>query len=315
MMLFFGYFNADFKQTAWGWDSDIDYFSGYNWLFGILYSIPNPISVYYIWRWKRQAVNDYQLKQASSLILPYSSGMISIIFNPYFFFIEGHETLNFLLNMTSVLTFLLFLAGTLRAVKKFNFMKIKPESRIDALLNGIISPAMITDIKGVIICYNKAAFTLLSNKCSLSLNNIFALQTMPESMANSLKKFIADKSENETIYKNIEDQQSSRKHIVSVKKIFINDGEAGGLLWLAREGTDISSFIENFKVTHRQMDIINHVLSGYSNKEISQKLGISERTVDNHIFSIYRKTGIDNRIELFNIAVKYGIIADRAETQ
>jgi len=314
MMLFFGYFNADFKHTAWGWDSDIDYFSGYNWVFVMLYSLPNPLSVYYIWIWHNRAENDYQIKQASSLIPAYISGMMAIIFNPHFWYIEGHETLNFMLNMSSVIAFLLFLAGTLRAVNKFSFMKIKPESRIDTLINGIKDPAMITDIQGKIICCNKAAFTFISDKIDGSISNILAFKAIPETLRNSLIEFMNENnSENEAIYSNIRDYQTDRKHIVSVKKIFINDDKPGGLLWLIKEGNSISSFIEKYKVTHRQMEIINYILSGSSNKEISHKLGISERTVENHIFNIYNKTGVDNRVELFNTAVKYGIISHQYE--
>jgi len=310
-MLFFDYFNADFKHTSWGWDSDIDYFSGYNWVFALLYSIPNFLSVYYICLWRRKAENEYEIKQASALVFPYISGLIAIIVNPYFFYIEESEFLNFLLNMFSVAAFLYFLSGTRRAVKKFNFLTIKPESRIDVLIKGINEPAMITDVKGDVICYNKYAFKIIRNRVKRYVKNIFNYEHIPSSLKDDLQNLLDSKEpEIEIIYRDFDDYSLHKKYTVTIKKIIINDNETAGLLWLLKEDRNITSFIEKFDITRRQMDIIHLVLSGSSNREISVKLGISERTVENHIFNIYNKIGVDNRIEFFNIAVSYGVISN-----
>jgi DNA-binding NarL/FixJ family response regulator len=47
------------------------------------------------------------------------------------------------------------------------------------------------------------------------------------------------------------------------------------------------------------------MFSGLSNIEISEKLNISENTVESHFTSIYNKLTVNNKIELFNIAKKY----------
>jgi len=52
------------------------------------------------------------------------------------------------------------------------------------------------------------------------------------------------------------------------------------------------------KFTKREQEIINLVKNNKSNKQISQKLGISIRTVENHISNIYFKTGARNREDL-----------------
>ena len=41
------------------------------------------------------------------------------------------------------------------------------------------------------------------------------------------------------------------------------------------------------------------MLSGKSNKEIADSLFLSPRTVETHLYSIYRKTGVPNRLALF----------------
>ena len=56
----------------------------------------------------------------------------------------------------------------------------------------------------------------------------------------------------------------------------------------------------------RELEIIELVATGLTNLEISQKLDISKRTVDNHISNILSKTQTDNRVELVRWALQWG---------
>ena len=49
-------------------------------------------------------------------------------------------------------------------------------------------------------------------------------------------------------------------------------------------------------------------MEGKSGHEIAGELGITERTVETHLGNIYNKTGAKNRIELFSLAGRYGLI-------
>ena len=59
--------------------------------------------------------------------------------------------------------------------------------------------------------------------------------------------------------------------------------------------------LARFGISKREMDIISMMIKGYSNRLIGEKLFISASTVKNHIYHIYRKTGVDNKIQLFNL--------------
>jgi len=48
----------------------------------------------------------------------------------------------------------------------------------------------------------------------------------------------------------------------------------------------------------RETQVAQLVAEGLQNKEIAQRLGISEHTVSNYLFRIYNKLGISNRVEL-----------------
>jgi DNA-binding NarL/FixJ family response regulator len=52
------------------------------------------------------------------------------------------------------------------------------------------------------------------------------------------------------------------------------------------------------KLTSREIDIINLVVRGYSNMEISSILQTKHRTITTHMVNIYQKLDINNRNRL-----------------
>jgi len=60
-------------------------------------------------------------------------------------------------------------------------------------------------------------------------------------------------------------------------------------------------FFSKHKISKREEEITLLLLQGESKKSIEDKLCISSHTVKNHIYNIYRKLGIKNRFQLFNL--------------
>lgn len=56
----------------------------------------------------------------------------------------------------------------------------------------------------------------------------------------------------------------------------------------------------------REMEILEHVTRGLSNKEIAYKLGISHQTVKNHMTAILRKLRVDDRTQAAVYALSRG---------
>ena len=67
-----------------------------------------------------------------------------------------------------------------------------------------------------------------------------------------------------------------------------------------REGLNSTktSSIDRSHFTQRELDIIELIAEGLSNKEISQRLFISEGTVKNYITSVLNKTGLEHRTQI-----------------
>ena len=59
-------------------------------------------------------------------------------------------------------------------------------------------------------------------------------------------------------------------------------------------------------LSDREMEVLVRVVEGKSNKEIASLLGISHQTVKNHITSILRKFGVEDRTQAVVYALKRG---------
>ena len=57
-----------------------------------------------------------------------------------------------------------------------------------------------------------------------------------------------------------------------------------------------------FGLTSREVEIISAIKEGSSNREIANKLAISEETVKRHLSNIYGKLGVSSRLELAVLA-------------
>ena len=62
------------------------------------------------------------------------------------------------------------------------------------------------------------------------------------------------------------------------------------------------------KPTKRQMQVIQCLGEGLSNKEIAKKIGIGERTVKMHMEMVVKRLGLKNRTQLLIKSVKMGWI-------
>jgi two-component system NarL family response regulator len=61
-------------------------------------------------------------------------------------------------------------------------------------------------------------------------------------------------------------------------------------------------------LTQRELDVLEQIVSGKSNKEIGTELDISEATVKTHINSLLSKLGVTDRTQAATAAIRRGIV-------
>jgi DNA-binding NarL/FixJ family response regulator len=83
----------------------------------------------------------------------------------------------------------------------------------------------------------------------------------------------------------------------------------GGSIWASRRllstlidrllGSNDASLTSNPpRLTERERQVLDLILTARSNREIARELGIEEHTVQAHVGRLLRKTGAENRIDL-----------------
>jgi DNA-binding NarL/FixJ family response regulator len=112
--------------------------------------------------------------------------------------------------------------------------------------------------------------------------------------------FILKSADKESVEKAIQ-QVSTGNHYFSseimsvlVKSIYRNSRE--------------KSTNEAVPLSEREIEVLNMLCKGYSNKEIAEKLFISPRTVEGHKSRLIQKTGRNNSLGLILWAVKNNIV-------
>lgn len=68
-----------------------------------------------------------------------------------------------------------------------------------------------------------------------------------------------------------------------------------------------SQAIQQWNLTSREQDLIRLIAQGYSNKEIAERLYLSEGTIKNNISNILGKLSLRDRTQLVIFAYEYGL--------
>ncbi len=68
-------------------------------------------------------------------------------------------------------------------------------------------------------------------------------------------------------------------------------------------------------LTPREMEVVLLVVEGLSNREIAEKLCIVEKTVENHLTSVYDKLHVKSRTQLIRLVLQDKNISQNNEAK
>jgi DNA-binding NarL/FixJ family response regulator len=68
-------------------------------------------------------------------------------------------------------------------------------------------------------------------------------------------------------------------------------------------------------LTNRELQVVKLLAEGSSNREMAQRLGLSEHTVKNYVLSIFDKLGVSSRLEVVLYALRSSNQESRSDAQ
>ena len=66
--------------------------------------------------------------------------------------------------------------------------------------------------------------------------------------------------------------------------------------------------IKDLGISQRELDVLQELANGLSNKEIAEKLFVSESTVKTHVSNLYSKLGVKKRPQAINLSKELKLV-------
>jgi DNA-binding CsgD family transcriptional regulator len=75
-------------------------------------------------------------------------------------------------------------------------------------------------------------------------------------------------------------------------------------------GVGATSEGDTFGLSRRELEVLGHIAQGRTNREIGDRLFISQKTVGVHVGNILAKLGVSGRVEAAAVSIRLGMGAD-----
>ena len=69
-----------------------------------------------------------------------------------------------------------------------------------------------------------------------------------------------------------------------------------------------SNFYKDNELSVNELNVLNYIAKGLTNKEIAENMGLSEKTIKSHVSNMFLKIGVTNRTALLVKSIKNGLI-------
>jgi DNA-binding NarL/FixJ family response regulator len=100
-------------------------------------------------------------------------------------------------------------------------------------------------------------------------------------------------------------------HRVYSGEIWLDNRMTAELMKALAKSSDNGPRRDKPLLSEREQEVVQLVAEGYRNKEIGEKLFISQQTVKNHLYNIFDKLGVSDRLELVLYAIHHRMIEDK----
>jgi len=262
------------------------------------------IIIFLLYNWANKSKLNKEKKQAKIIII---STIVTIGISDFSDIVMSHFDFYKIPHILPLM-FLFYFVALCYTLVKYSFLKFNISDLTKEIISNVQDMIIILSPDKTILETNnnfEKTFTCTSNDL---LNRKFdELIVFDENLNKKLDDLFNGKLSSfsrKIIYK------YNPENIITdsyVSRITDNFKDFIGILIVSKENQGINQFRKLYKISTRQMEIILLSIEGISNIEISEKLKITRRTVETHLFSIYSKLGIKNKVELMKLTNKFNL--------
>ncbi len=203
----------------------------------------------------------------------------------------------------------LYLGGLYYAVFRLRFMSNRLAVSADELIAHISDMVFVTDRKGFIATMNGPAKRIVPPAVARDrAPRLLDLIHESDRIAELFERMSAGGSQSE--HTRITYRGGDRDMYTDsyVSRIMDEFSDHVGYLVISSENRGRAMLQAAHRITDREFEVIGLCVRGDTNRGIARSLSVSVRTVETHIINIYNKLGVNNRIELMNVAIRFGLV-------
>lgn len=183
------------------------------------------------------------------------------------------------------------------AMNRYRFLGMNERFLPRDIMEALHEMVIITDQELRVIRVNRSLRARLAAKREIhTLEDIFVEHRFIARLADSLND---GPSADVTLNLSVPEGDTGLVK-VNIDPFLDRFGDRVGYIITAREVFEGYSYLEEKGITRREYQLIQMVMAGNSNRQISDSLGITLRTVETHISNIFNKLGVNRRSELVN---------------
>lgn len=176
----------------------------------------------------------------------------------------------------------------------YEALEICKSNDIDLVLMDIRMP-ICDGVLGTKLIKNQLPHTKV-----LILTTFNDTEYIQEALKNGASGYLLKDSSYDLIYEGIK--------AAVMGNIVIHPDVAGNILNLTPIEADFSEVCKIYNLNDKEVDIIKYIADGLSNKEIGEKLFLSEGTIKNNVSTVLSKLGLRDRTQIVVFAFKNNLI-------
>jgi PAS domain S-box-containing protein len=209
---------------------------------------------------------------------------------------------------------LIWLFSILILVDRYRFLLPKKDAERTAILEISGYSLVVIDRQGSIQIMNREAEQLLGIRfnriASKKINDfLHPFESLRQEMEKMQYKTWQSISSTMVI------RTAKGKDIpVDIKVTLLEDKlqRRSGYLLTMKEKSKVTKLQETFRLSRREIEVLQCLVNGFTNQEIAAALFISERTVKTHVTHIFDKLGVDNRVQVIMCLREYEILSTQS---